>query len=514
VASKKNELAETSRILNLLGAIERAGNKLPQPAYLFLMLFGVVLILSAVASALNFQAIHPIKKETLSVVNLLSVSGLHNLLNNMVKNFASFAPLGSVLVAMLGFSIAERSGLIAAVLRTLLSKAPKFLIVPAIFLAGIFSHTAGDIGYVLLIPLAGMIFHSVGMHPLAGIAACFAGVSGGFAANFALSTADPLLSGISQEAARIIDKTYTVTAVSNWYFMASSSLLIILIGTLVANKVTIPFLGKYTGSVPASKIETLQKKETDALLYAGLTVLGLIAILLIGLVPSDGFLRDPATGSVLHSPVIHGVVSVIFFFGAIPGLIYGFKSEKFKNHGDVITAMQDSMATMAPYLVLVFFASQFISFFNASNMGIILAVHGSDFLKATGLPGIPLMLGFIVLVCVLDLFIGSASAKWTLIAPIFVPMFMLLGYSPELTQATYRIGDSVVNIISPLMSYFPLIVAFMAKYDPKARVGTLLSLMLPYSVAFLLFWSVFLLLWMTMEWPLGPGAGLWYTIAG
>lgn len=490
--------------------IERAGNRLPHPAFLFLILFGVVLVASAIAAALDFQALHPIKKELLTVVNLVSVQGLHKLLTDMVKNFSGFAPLGSVLVAMLGFSLAEKSGFIAALLRILVSKAPRSLIIPVIFLAGIFSHTAGDIGYVLLIPLAGMIFHSVGMHPVAGIAACFAGVSGGFAANFALSTADPLLSGISQEAARIIDPSYTVTAVSNWYFMSASSLIIILIGTVIANKVTIPFLGQYTGDAPVAKIESLTQREVKALTWALGSVGVLILILLAGLVPETGFLRDTATKSVLHSPVVQGVVSVIFFFGAIPGLIYGYISQSFKKHGDVIQAMQEAMVTMAPYLVLVFFASQFIAFFNASHMGIILAVHGSDVLRAAGLAAIPLMIGFIVLVCILDLFIGSASAKWTLIAPIFVPMFMLLGYSPELTQATYRIGDSVVNIISPLMSYFPLIVAFINKYEPKARVGTLLSLMIPYSVAFFIFWSVFLLIWITFDLPLGPGAGLWY----
>ncbi|MCX6117190.1 MAG: AbgT family transporter [Proteobacteria bacterium] len=499
-------------IMNILNWIEKAGNKLPHPAALFLILFVLVVIASAIAKNAGLTAIHPIKKEVITTVNLLSIEGLHLLLSGMVKNFSGFAPLGSVLVAMLGFSLAERSGLISAVLRILVAKAPKPLIIPVIFLAGILSHTAGDIGYVLLIPLAGMIFHTLGLHPLAGIAACFAAVSGGFAANFILSTADPMLSGISQEAARIIDPKYSVSPVSNWYFMASSSALIIVLGSIITNKITIPFLGKYKGQVKTEKVGDLNKLESTALKWAGISGLVLIGILIAGLVPESGFLREKGTGSVLHSPVVTSVVTVIFFFGAIPGLIFGFVSGKFKTHNDAIHAMQESMVTMAPYLVLVFFAAQFIAFFNASNIGLVLAVHGSDFLKTLGLGAIPLMIGFIILVCVLDLFIGSASAKWTLIAPIFVPMFMLLGFSPELTQASYRIGDSVVNIISPLMSYFPLIVTFMTKYDEKARVGTLLSLMLPYSLFFLLFWSIFLFLWMTFSWQLGPGAGLWYQV--
>jgi aminobenzoyl-glutamate transport protein len=502
----------STRLLKILHMVEAAGNKLPHPAVLFLCLSGVIVLLSGLASFFEFQAIHPIKKDTLVVVNLFTVNGLHILLTTMVKNFSGFAPLGSVLVAMLGFSLAEKSGLISAALRVLVIRAPKPLIIPVIFLAGVFSHTAGDIGYVLLIPLAGIVFHSVGMHPIAGIATSFAGVSGGFAANFILSTADPMLAGISTEAAKIIDKSYTVSAVSNWYFMSASSVLVVLLGTLVANRITLPFLGKYEGVVPVDPVSSLTERETRALKYAGLTFVFLVGLLIFGLVPETGFLREPVTNSVLHSPVIQGVVAVIFFFGALPGLVYGYASGSFKKHMDVIQAMQGAMVTMAPYLVLVFFAAQFIAFFNSSNIGIILAVHGSDFLKSTGLPAIPLMLGFIVLVCILDLFIGSASAKWALIAPIFVPMFMLLGYAPELTQATYRIGDSVVNIISPLMSYFPLVVAFMNKYDPKARVGTLISLMLPYSVTFLLFWSVFLLIWMTFNLPLGPGGSLWYTV--
>jgi aminobenzoyl-glutamate transport protein len=501
-----------TKLVRVLEAVERVGNALPQPALLFLLLTGVVILVSFVAHTLGFSAVHPIKKDNLVVLNLLSMAGLHYLLTDMVKNFTGFAPLGTVLVAMLGFSFAEKSGLLSTVLRLLVLKSPRFLIVPVVLLAGILSHTAGDVGYVLLIPLAAMVFHSAGLHPLAGLAASFAGVSGGFAANFLLSTADTLLGGLSQEAARIIDPQFVVTPVANWYFMASSSLLIILIGTLVTNRIIIPYLGDYKGEAPLAALDRLSLSERRGLWAAGWAGAVIFILLLLGTIPESGFLRDPVNGSLLSSPLLKGIVPLIFVIGAATGLAYGFTAKTFKNQSDVINAMQESMVMMAPYLVLVFFASQFIALFNHSNMGVILAVHGSEALKTMNMSGAFLMICFIFLTVILDLFIGSASAKWALMAPIFVPMFMLLGYSPALTQASYRIGDSVVNIISPLMSYFPLILAFMNKYEPKARVGTLIAIMLPYSISFLIFWSAMLFLWMTFGWDMGPGAGLWYSL--
>jgi aminobenzoyl-glutamate transport protein len=498
-----------NRLQKALYYVEKAGNALPHPAILFLWLSGLVIALSAMVSWSEIEAIHPVKNESIRATNLFSVTGLQLIITELVKNFASFAPLGTVLVAMLGFSVAEKSGLIPALMRMLVLKSPRHLLVPAILLAGILSHTAGDVGYVLLIPLAGMAFHSAGMNPIAGIAVCFAGVSGGFAANFLLSTADPLLSGLSQEAARIIDPKYVVTPVANYYFMAASSALIITIGTIVANRVTIPFAGKYEGAAAQQDLTPVSADEQRGLMAAGIVALLLIVFMLAGSLPPDGYLRD-GKSDIFHSPLMKGVVAFVFLFGALTGVAYGYAAKTFKKHGDVIDAMQDAMATMAPYLVLVFFAAQFIALFNASNVGLLLAIKGSAALKATGLGILPLMLGFIILTCLLDLVIGSASAKWALMAPVVVPMFMLLGISPELTQTAYRIADSVVNIISPLMSYFPLILAMIIRYEPTAKVGTLLALMLPYSVAFLVFWSIMLLVWITLGLPVGPGGSLFY----
>lgn len=496
----------------LLSYVENVGNALPHPALMFLYLTFFVFALSFLVDFFGMQAIHPVSKDVLKPINLLSAHGLRYLLTDMVKNFTSFAPLGTVLVAMLGFSLAEKSGLLSTLLRVLVLKASKKMLVPIVLMAGVLSHTGGDIGYVLLIPLAAMTFHSGGLNPLAGIAVGFAGVSGGFAANLLLSTADPLLSGISQEAARILDKTYTVTALSNWYFMATSSFLIVGIGTIIANKITIPFLGDYLGPIEKSPLEKLTARERTGLKRAGLVTVIIFILLILGLYPSDGFLRDPKAPDLFHSAALKGVVSLIFILGSSTGLIFGFTSGSFKKVEDIVKAMQEAMVTMAPYLVLVFFASQFISLFNYSNIGIIFSVKGSEILKSWELGTIPLMLGFILLTVLLDLVIGSASAKWALMAPIFVPMFMLLGISPELSQTSYRIADSVVNIISPLMSYFPMILAFVNKYDPKAKVGTIIALMLPYSIGFLIFWSLMLFLWITLDLPPGPGAMLHYNL--
>lgn len=382
-----------------LAVVERAGNALPHPAIMFLLLTFFVVGLSFLASTLNLSALHPVTGAAIIPVNLMSAEGLRFILTEMVKSFTGFAPLGTVLVAMLGFSIAEKSGLLSTLLRLLVMKSPRALLVPAVLFAGVLSHTGGDVGYVLLIPLAAMTFHSAGLNPLAGLAICFAGVSGGFAANILLSTADPLLSGISQEAARILDNTYVVTPLSNWYFMATSSLLIVGVGTLIANRITIPFLGDYKGDISRSDLIKLTNEEHKGLWAAGVVALLLVVFLVFGLVPENGYLRDPASPDVLQSAALKGVVAIIFLLGALPGLAFGFMSKSFKTQNDVTSAMQDAMVTMAPYLVLVFFASQFITLFNQSNLGLIMAVKGSELLKAWGLGPIPLCLVLFFLPC-------------------------------------------------------------------------------------------------------------------
>ena len=508
-----------SALSRFLSAIERVGNALPHPATLFAILTLGIIVLSWLLSELGLTAVNPKDGSAVQTINLISRSGLHWILENTIRNYTSFAPLGTVLVALLGIGVAEKSGLISTGLRMLVHSAPRRLLTFVIVFAGVMSNMASDVGYVLLVPLGAIIFMSIGRHPIAGLAAAFAGVSGGFSANLLLGTVDPLLAGISQEAARIIDPEYSVTPACNYYFMAASTFLIAAAGTWVTEKVVIPRLGEYEGqatsevglvaAAEAEGLRQLSREEKRGLWWALIVSLLLLAVALLGLVPRDGFLRDPGTGSVLHSPFMHGIVVFIFLGGLLAGIAYGFAAGTFKNDADVIKGMKESMESLGLFLVLVFFAAQFVAYFKYTNLGMIFAIKGAELLKASGLGPIPLMLSFILLSAVINLCMGSASAKWAFMAPVFVPMFMLLGYTPELVQGVYRIGDSSTNIISPMMSFFALIVAFVQRYDQKAGIGTVVATMLPYSVVFMLVWMVLLVIWLLLGIPLGPGAGLY-----
>ena len=493
----------------VLSVIERVGNALPHPATLFALLAMGVVLLSAIASAFDLVVAHPGTGAEIRPFSLLSVAGLHMILTRMVTNFTGFAPLGTVLVALLGIGVAEGSGLIGTSLRLVVLSAPKRLLTFAIVFAGIMSNTASEVGYVLLIPLAAIIFLAAGRHPMAGLAAAFAGVSGGYSANLLLGTVDPLLAGLSQEAARIIDPAYLVSPAANYYFMFVSTFVISIVGTWVTESIVIPRLGAYTGEERAAEVHTLTPEEKRGLVWASLTGLVITALLLWGTVPGDGFLRDPKTGDLLHSPFMSGIVALIFLAAGLLGIAYGLGAGTIKNDVDVVKGMSKSMETLGSYLVLVFFAAQFVAYFNWTNLGLIIAVKGAEVLQATGLGGIPLMLGFVLTSAAINLVMGSASAKWAIMAPVFVPLFMLLGYTPELSQVAYRVGDSVTNIISPMMSYFALIIAFMQRYEPKAGLGTLVATMLPYSLSFLIAWSILLCVWIALGLPLGPGAQLY-----
>ncbi|MCY7312171.1 MAG: AbgT family transporter [Pseudoxanthomonas sp.] len=502
--------AKRSAIDRFLNVVERGGNALPHPATLFAILAVAVVVMSWITSQFDISVQHPTTNETISPVNLLSIAGLHRILTSLVTNFTSFAPLGTVLVSLIGIGVAEHSGLIGAALRQLVLAAPRFLLTPVIVFAGVMSNMASEIGYVLLVPLAGLVFMAAKRHPVLGIAAAFAGVSGGYSANLLLGTIDPLLAGLSQEAARIVDPDYTVSPAANWYFMIVSTFLITGLGWWVTER----FVARRFPDAPSTDdgggFEPITAAEKRGLLFALVATAGLTALVLWGTVPGDGFLRDPVTGDLLNSPFLKGIVALIFLFGVVSGVAYGIGAGTIKSDVDVINGMGASMSTLGIYLVLTFFAAQFVAFFNWTQLGLIFAVQGAGVLQALNLPGIVLFVGFILLTAVANLFIGSASAKWALMAPVFVPMFMLLGYSPELTQVGYRIGDSVTNIISPMMSYFALIIAFLQRYEPKAGIGTIVAVMLPYSMVFLIGWTLLFALWMAMGWPIGPGSPLQY----
>jgi len=443
------------------------------------------------------------------VVNLVSTEGLHRILTNLIGNFTGFAPLGTVLVSLLGIGIAEGTGLIGAAMRLLVLKSPARLLTLVIVFAGVMSNAASEVGYVLLVPLAAVIFLAAGRHPLAGLAAAFAGVSGGYSANLLLGTVDPLLAGLSQEAARIVNPEYTVNPACNWYFMAVSTFLITFLGAWVTERVVEPRLGKYDGSEKAEEVKPMDSAEQKGLWYALVAAVLFTAFVLGGLIPANGYLRNPETGDILHSPFMSGIVALVFFSAAICGIAYGIGAKTVKNDSDVMKGMAKSMETLGSYIVLVFFAAQFVAFFSWSNIGLVLAVKGADTLRASGLGPIPLMLSFVVVSATINLIMGSASAKWAIMAPVFIPMFMLLGYTPEFTQAAYRVGDSVTNIISPMMSYFALIVAFIQRYDDKAGIGTVISTMLPYTLVFFVGWTIMLIIWILLELPFGFGAGLY-----
>ncbi len=505
-----------SWIDRFLYLIEKVGNALPHPATLFAGFALLVILLSGFFSLFDLEVTHPGTGAVIRPFNLLSVEGLHMIITKMVVNFTGFAPLGTVLVALLGIGIAEGSGLIGTLLRKLVLSSPPKLLTFVIVLSGVISNTASEVGYVLLVPLAAVIFLAAGRHPLAGLAAAFAGVSGGYSANFFLGTIDPLLAGLSTEAARIINPEYSVNPAANYYFMFVSTLLIAAAGTWVTERIVIPRLGPYVGDAKPEEIRGLTNEEKKGLYYAGLVGLAFALILLYSALPKDsiipgaGFLRDPETGDLLHSPFMSGIVAFIFLGAGACGIAYGVGANTIKNDSDVMKGMSKSMETLGSYIVLVFFAAQFVAYFNWTNLGLILAIKGAGVLQAANLGSIPLMLSFILISAAINLIMGSASAKWAIMAPVFIPMFMLLGYSPELTQCAYRIGDSVTNIISPMMSYFALIVAFIQRYDSKAGIGTVISTMLPYSFAFLLVWTVVFIIWLLLGLPIGPGAPLEY----
>lgn len=506
---KTQKRSWTDRFLNVT---EKFGNALPHPATLFAIFALLAILLSGLASFFNWQAVHPGTKETIEVVNLLSIEGLHRIITEMVNNFTGFAPLGIVMVAMLGIGIAESSGLIGTLIRKLVLSAPKRMLTFVLVFAGILSNTASDVGYVLLIPLAGVIFIAVDRHPIAGMAAAFAGVSGGFSANLILGTIDPLLAGLSQEAARIVDPTAVVNPTANYYFMFVSTFIIATIGTLVTEKIIEPRLGVYKDAAEHKEtIHELNSLEKRGLLWAFFVILFFIAIMVWGLYPDNGFFRGP-DGSILKSPLIKGVVAILFLSAGGCGIAYGFGAKVFKSDMDIMKGMSKSMETLASYFVLVFFAAQFVAYFKWSNLGVIVAIKGAGTLMSADIGMIPLMILFVLLSALINMLMGSASAKWAIMAPIFIPMFMLMGYSPELSQVVYRIGDSVTNVISPMMSFFALIIAYFQKYDKQSGIGTIIATMLPYSVAFFIAWVILLIVWITFGLPLGPGASLEYTM--
>lgn len=506
---KKNQ-----EINGFLKGVERIGNALPHPAVMFFLLAVIVVVISHFVAArgvsVTFFDAKANAQVTKKAVSLLNKEGLAYMFNSATSIFTGFAPLGTVLVAMLGVGVAEWSGLFdTALKKSLLNANPKFL-TPLVVFVGIMSNIASDAGYVVVIPIGALIFAMAGRHPLAGMAAAFAGVSGGFSANLALGTTDPLLTGITNQALASAGIDMQLAPTCNWYFLAASSIFLTIVATFVTDKIVEKNLGKYTGSYQPDDTP-LTPLQNKALRNA---IIGLVIYCIIMgflMFPHNAVFRslNSATGEMTLNTFLHdGLLPAILLFFLIPGYIYGKTVGKIKSSHDVIEGMTVAMKSMGGYMVLVFFAAQFIAYFGKTNLGIIVSFKGADALESVGITGLPLILLFIVLSAFLNLFMGSASAKWAIMAPIFVPMMYRLGLSPALTQVAYRIGDSSTNIITPLMSYFAMIVVMIQKYDKKAGVGTLISMMLPYSLAFLVFWSLLMGVWILLGIPVGPEAPL------
>jgi aminobenzoyl-glutamate transport protein len=496
-------------IKKALDWVEVIGNKLPQPVTLFFILMLIVLATSWVASVLEISAVHPGTKETIYPVNLISGEGVKMIFTRMVKTFADFPPLGLVLSVMLGIGVAERSGLIVAALKAFVASVPRKLITISIITAGMLCSVASDAGYVVLIPLGAVIFLGMGRHPIAGLAAAFAGVSGGFGANIFLTSLDPLLAAFTQSAAQLIDPTYLVEPTANWYFMAASVPIIAIAGTFVTEKIIEPRLGPYTGTPEfTTDSNPLTREEKKGLVLAVLAALitgGVLAFLAVN------YLR---TEDGAYTPLFQSIVAIMLVIFFVPGLVYGISVGKIKGDRDVAKMLADSMAVMGGYIVLAFAAAQFVAYFSWSNIGVIFAISGAGLLESIHFTGIPLIVMFVIVASLINILIGSASAKWAIMAPVFVPMLMLMGYSPEMTQAAYRIGDSYTNILTPLLPYFPLIITFAHRYDKKVGIGTLVSSMLPFAVVFAVVRIIMLVLWMLFEIPLGPDSPMTYVMPG
>ncbi|GAA0381350.1 AbgT family transporter [Bacillus horti] len=501
-------------VMRSLDTIERVGNKLPHPVTLFFIFAGLVVVFSAILSLLNVTAEDPTNPgEMLAVKNLLSTEGIQYMFTSAVTNFTEFAPLGTVLVTMIGIGIAERSGLISTMLRGLVTSVPKQLLTATLVFAGIMSSMAADAGYVVLTPLGAVLFAALGRHPLAGLAAAFAGVSAGYSANLLITSLDPLLASLTQMAAATYDPQYAegINIAMNYYFMIISVFVLTLAGTYVTEKMVEPRLGKYEGGIQSSEGEAtaLKVEEKRGLVGAGIAFVLTCSALALLIVPEWGPMRGPE-GEIIDSPFFTSLVPIILIVFLIPGLVYGLITKSIRNDKDVANQMSETMATMGAYIVLAFAAGQFVAYFGESNMGIILAIQGANFIESTGFTGIPLILTFIFVAGFINLFIGSASAKWAIMAPIFVPMMMHLGYSPELTTVAYRVADSTTNVISPLMPYFAIVIAFAQKYDKKVGIGTLISTMLPYSIVFSIVWIIMLIAWLLLGIDLGPGSPIHY----
>jgi aminobenzoyl-glutamate transport protein len=511
----------TPRQTGFLGWIERTGNALPDPVFIFLWLMLGLAVISVLCALLGVQVQHPVLKDesgnavVIAATSILSPDVLRRLLVEMPTTFAHFHPLGYVLVVMLGAGVAESTGLFGAAMRAAVKRAPASMLTPMIAFVAMMGNLAADAAYVVLVPLAGVLYAAAGRHPVAGIAAAFAGVSGGFSANLLPGQLDALLFGITQAATATLTDTWVMNLAGNWFFIAAMLCVFLPVIWYVTDRIIEPRLGPWTGAT-TSALEVVPEdssQEGRALKWAGLTGLLIVGLwLLLTFGPGTPLMQEGANMVIRLTPMLQSLVAGFFILFLSMGWVYGAITGSVKNHRDIVRMMKESMGHLAYYLVLAFAAAHFVALFNWTNLGLIVAVNGADLLRSSGLPA-PALLGAIVLMAAfVNLLIGSASAKWALLAPVLVPMLMLLNISPEMSTAAYRVGDGATNIITPLMVYFPLILTFAQRWVPEFGLGSLTATMLPYSLAILLVGLSLTIGWVALDLPPGPGATVHYTL--
>lgn len=490
----------------VLGAIERAGNTLPHPFILFLYITAGLAVLSAVLSLMGVSAVNPTTGETVTVQNIISRDGLVWIVENMLLNFSGFAPLGLVLAMQMAIGLAEGSGLLDTFMRRAILGVPLWALSATVLFLGINGSIASEASIIVIPALAATAFQAVGKHPIAGLIAGYAATNAGFTANILITGTDALLYGVTEDAAQMIDPSVTLTPAINWYFMIVSCLVLTVVGVFVNDRIIVPRLGEYKGSEKADE-RTATDLEKKGLRNAGIFTLIYAILLLICLVPQNGLLRGE-NGSILESPFITGLVPILIVYFVLAGVVYGKTVGSIKNSGDIPKMMANSLQSLTGYIVLVFVIAQFINMFSYTNLGTIIAVNASDALQKVGFTGLPLVIGVILLTILVNFVMTSGTAKWYIFAPIFVPMFMLLGYSPEFAQVIYRIGDSIANPLTPIYPYLPIVIGMAQKYEKNTGIGTIISMTLPYSIAFLIVWIVQVIVWMVFNLPLGPGASV------
>ncbi|UEX90481.1 AbgT family transporter [Staphylococcus ratti] len=508
--SKSRKYTLMTRFLNL---VEKTGNKLPDPIILFFSLCIILALITAVVSQFDTHVKHPGTGDVITVKNILSHDGLVMFLNDAIKNFSTFPALGIVLAVMLGIGVAEKSGYFDTLMIHLVSIAPEKIILPVIIFIGMIGNVAGDAAPIVLPPLVAMIFMKLGYHPVAGLALAYASTLGGFAANIFIGMQDALVYAFTEPSAHLIDKNIKMNVAMNWYFIAASTFFLLPILWYVTKKIVIPHLGpydasQYTQSMPLKKA-TLTSKETQAVHYANISFIGTLLLIALLALPENSWLRNEKTGSLIEdAPLMNGIGVILILVFVIPGLVYGFKAGTIQSSKDIGRMLTEAMASMGNFIVIVFFAAQLLAFLTWSNLGIFIAVKGAEALQHQN--GVVLIIGLLTLSGLINLLIGSASAKWALLGPIFVPMFLLLGFHPAFTQMIYRVGDSVTNPITPMIPYLPLLLTYAQKYDKTMKLGTLISSLMPYTLFLAVFWTLFLLLWYFLGLPVGPGGPIYH----